>query len=371
MWRLEVDWGVRLTAGALVMVCPCVAAAAAFDTGRRLRPTLEVLGRGGVRSRAIVVAPAVAVVLSAWAAFAVAWLAVAVVVLVHGGTGLTDGWVVPEVLAPLAAAGAVGCLAGMMTAGRTGAPLAALAVLAVTTLAVPWGRGSFEAVTTYGTLTGLQRPTDRALANVVGALGVALCAVLAAALLHRRVRGHGAILVAAAVLGLVATVAPAAWPWHHDVFVTSAEPVACVGRAPSVCGPASRRELLVPVQASLADAYRRLDGTPFTRPTSFRVTRLDHYSQLHGAAPLDLDPELVHDGRYDLGATARLLLRPHQCRELYSASGSLPVLTAQEQVEPWLVGVLRGQRPGHPVPPDVRRAFAVVERCTPVTTDLP
>nr|WP_284289433.1 hypothetical protein [Angustibacter aerolatus] len=277
VWRLEVDWGVRLTAGALVMVCPCVAAAAAFDTGRRLRPTLEVLGRGGVRSRAIVVAPAVAVVLSAWAAFAVAWLAVAVVVLVHGGTGLTDGWVVPEVLAPLAAAGAVGCLAGMMTAGRTGAPLAALAVLAVTTLAVPWGRGSFEAVTTYGTLTGLQRPTDRALANVVGALGVALCAVLAAALLHRRVRGHGAILVAAAVLGLVATVAPAAWPWHHDVFVTSAEPVACVGRAPSVCGPASRRE---PAGAGAGLAGRRLP------PPGRHAVHPSHVVQGHAARSL-------------------------------------------------------------------------------------
>ncbi|GMA87654.1 hypothetical protein GCM10025868_29040 [Angustibacter aerolatus] len=127
----------------------------------------------------------------------------------------------------------------------------------------------------------------------------------------------------------------------------------------------------MPVQASLADAYRRLDGTPFTRPTSFRVTRLDHYSRLHGAAPLDLDPEpgarrSVRPRRHRPAAAA-----PAPVPGLYSASGSLPVLTAQEQVEPWLVGVLRGQRPGHPVPPDVRRAFAVVERCTPVTTDLP
>lgn len=369
-WRVELDWATRLTAASLIVVSPCVAAAAAFDTSRRLRPTLAILSRGSTRHSVHIALPALAVVAWSVLAYMVVWTVAAVLVAMHGGVGVTDWWVFPEIVAPLVGAGMVGLLAGMSLGGRTAAPVAAVAVIAALIAAAPWGRGPFEAVTTYGTLTGLQRPTIRAVAAIVGVLIVAFGALVAAREVHRPITSRRVVLGGSAAVILLGTIVPAAWPWRQDVYESTREPYGCIGGTPSVCGPQSRLSLLRPVQASLADAYRTLEGTDFTRPTSFRVTRLDHYAELHGSAPLDFDPAFIRGNRYDKGAIAQALVRPHQCLDLFDATRSVPILDAQDRVQPWLKAVLSGETQPHPVPPVVASSFKVVANCAPMTGNL-
>jgi hypothetical protein len=369
-WPVELDWGIRLTAASLVVVSPCVAAAAAFDTSRRLMPTLAMLSRGSVRHPFSVALPALAVVAWSVAVYVVVWAVAAAFVVRRGGVGITDWWVFPEIVAPLFGAGMVGLVVGLTLASRWAAVAAAVAVMTASVAAVPWGRGAFEALTTYGTLTGLERPSARAAAVVVGVVVVALGCLVAARELNRPSRARRLVLAACATVVGVAALAPAAWPWRQDVYVFTTEPYGCVGRAPAVCGPQSRLPLLRPVQASLADAYRALDGTEFVGPRAFSVERVDHYSHLAGAAPLDFDPAFLRGDRYDTVAVAGLLLRPHQCRALFDASGAGPILEAQSRVQPWLVAVLRGGIPARPVPAEVSADFDIIQQCAQMTGDL-
>jgi hypothetical protein len=369
-WQVETDWATRLTAASLIVVCPCVAAAAAFDTSRRWRPTLALLSRGSARRSWTIALPALAVVGWAVLAYLVAWAVAAVVVAAHHGVGVTDWWIFPEIVAPLIGAGMVGLAVGSGVAGRSAAPLAAVAVVAALVVASPWGRGPFEAVTTYGTLTGLQRSPARALAAIAAGLAVALAAFTAAREVQRPDGRRRPVLGAVAVAVVLAAVVPAAWPWHQDVYEVTQEPYGCIGRAPSVCGPRSRLPMLRPVQASFAAAYLKLGATDFTRPTSFRVTRVDHYSELDGAAPLDFDPAFIQGTRYAPGAVAQALVRPHQCRELFGATSAIPLLKAQDRVVPWLQAVLVGRASARPVPADVESSFQLIEHCTPMTGNL-
>ncbi len=360
-WRVELDWATRLTAASLLLVCPGVAAATAFDVSRRLRPTVAMLSLGSTRPWVHIALPALAVVAWSVLAYVLVWAVAAVMVFTHDGVGITDWWVFPETLFPVFSAGMVGLLVGMAVSGRWAAPLAAVAVLAAAVVDSPWGRGPFEAVTTYGTLTGLQRPTGRALAAVVGVLVVGLGALVAARELHRSGRTRRAVVIGCAVVIVVGTVVPAAWPWRQEVYVVTQEPYGCVGSDPAVCGPRSRLKLLRPVQTSLADAYRALAGTDFTGPTSFRVVRVEHHSDLNGAAPLDFDPAFIRGDRYDPGAIARILARPYTCRALYEAASAAPILDAEDQVVPWLQAVLSGKAPARPVPDQVASSFEVME----------
>ncbi|WP_432537984.1 hypothetical protein [Kineococcus arenarius] len=143
-----------------------------------------------------------------------------------------------------------------------------------------------------------------------------------------------------------------------------------MGVNPSVCAPESRATLVEPIQNSLSRAYEVLDGTPFTKPAAFRVTRLDHYSDLDGAAPLDFDPEYIRGDQYNVGAIAAALTRPHQCRELFSAAEAVPLLQAQEVVQPWIVAALTGQVPAQPVPEEVLAEFRLIQHCDVMTGDL-
>jgi hypothetical protein len=362
-WRIELDWATRLTASSLLLVCPCVGAAAAYDTSRGLRPSLQLLSRGSTRRSAHIALPAAAVVAWSVLAYALVWAIAALTVLLVGGVGVTDWWVFPEVLAPVAAAGGVGLMAGMAVNGRLAAPIAAVAVLAGTMLASPWGRGPFEAVTTYGTLTGLERPVVRSAAAITGALVVAGCAAVAARALHRDNGSRRLVLTGCAAAAAFAIVLPAAWQGQGQVYVATSERYGCTGTAPSVCAPRSRVQLMLPVQASLAEAYRQLQGTEFTRPTSFRVVRGDDLSGLNGAAPLEYEPESVQGSGYRTFATAQALLNPHRCLELYGGPGIDRIMGAQDRVRPWLEGVLEGRTPGFPVPADVASSFTVIEDC--------
>lgn len=369
-WRVELDWATRLTAANILVISPVVAAVAAVDTSSRLRPTLAQLIGAGVRGPWQISIPALAVVTWAVSAFAFTWLVAALLVAADDGVGINDWWILPEVVAPLAAAGAVGLVTGMVARPRVAPVAAAAAVLSALVLAAPWGRGPFEAVTTYGTLTGLQRTPARAAAAVGASLVITVFAVLAALEVNRS-RGRRPIVIALCLVAcLFATVAPAAWPWKSDVYRFTTESYGCIGRDPAVCGPQSRLKILGPVQTSLAEAYVRLAGTDFVRPAAFRVTRLDHYSDLAGAAPLDFDPADVHGGRYSDEAVARALVRPHQCTGLFEASSAEPLLEAQDVMVPWLLRVLAGQQAASPVPPNVATAFQSIEDCRQMTWDL-
>lgn len=370
-WVVEWDWGARLLAAAVIVLSPIVAAAVAYQHATMVRRGLGTLARGSVRGSLPVLLPAGAVALTTSLAVIVLWVAIGVRTVLAGGIGPTDAWVYAEVLAPLWAAAAVGLLVGSVVDGVLAGPVAGVALVIITALGSLFGRSPFSAVTTYGTLTGLERPPGQAAVVVACCLGMTALALFGAALVWRGTltRHRSALpLVAAALVALA--VVPAATPWHDQVFRASAEPRACVEGVPAVCGPQSRLPLLVPVQRSFHRAYTVLDGTPFVEPSAFTVTRLDQYSSLGSAAPLDFDPAYLRDGAYDNGAVARALVRPHQCEGLFDASAAVPLLDAQDVVLPWLQGVLNsGRRPAQ-VPPPVLAAFDVIESCTVRTTDL-
>lgn len=369
-WHLEMDWGLRLTSSTVAFVSPLVAAAAAFDTARRHHPTFAALARAGARGPVLQTIPALGVAAAGITAYIVAWIGIWVVVLRRGGVMVTDYWALPETAVPIVGAAMVGGMVGRLIKGL-GAPLAAAGlVLLGAVVASPWGRGPFEAVTTYGTLTGLERPPAQAMATVVSGVVTVVIAFLLIG--GSQLRPPAPWVKFALLAALVPVwIAPSAYPWPDQVFRISSEPTACVGTEPSLCGPQSRVPLLAMAQPSFARAYSRLGGTPFRGPSAFRVTRLDQYSQLEGAAPLDFDPSGLANGReYEPNRIASALLRPHQCKGLFDAEDSVPILAAQSMVTPWLVDVVSGQRSGRPVPTEVLTAFSTIENCDVYTGDL-
>lgn len=365
-WHVEMDWGLRLTASSVVFVAPLVAASAAYETARRHRPVFGDFAQASVRGKVVHLVPVVATVLAAATAFVVAWLVVVITSAASGGIPPTDPWVFPETLMPVVAAAFLGGLVGHWLTG-IGAPIAAVvAVFSTALLVSPWGRGPFEAVTTYGTLTGLERPPAQAAAAVLGAVvTVVLCAFAVTGWRDRRAGFRAAV-----VAGLVAAwVAPSAWPWTDQVYRVSTEATGCVGSEPALCGPRSRLPLLARAQPSFALAYERLRGTAFAQPTSFRVTRLSHYSTLGDSAPLDFDPASLRQGAYPSGRVVAALLRPHECKALFDAEQALPLLEAQERLTPWLLHVVEGRRSAQPVPPDVVADFSAITECDVFTGD--
>lgn len=366
-WRVEMDWATRLTASSVLLVCPIIAAAAAFDTSSRFRPAIGQLSLASTRRRWNHMWPAFAVGTWAVASYALVWVIAAGVVWRAGGVGITDWWVFPEIILPVLTASLCGLAIGMLVSGRLAAPLAAVVVFSTSLIAAPWGRGPFEAVPTFGTLTGLQRAPARASFGLAGVICLSLLFLAIASELHRSQRARRSLVSLGAVVAATVAVLPAALPWSTTAFVTTRETYGCLGQNPRVCGPKSRLPLLEPVAISLRDAYAKLQGTDFVQPREFRITRYDDYSQLHGDAPLDFDPAYIKDGRYSIGATVNLLLRPHQCKELFSATSAVPILEAQDRTAPWLAGVLQGRRPARPVPDAIKADFALTRNCTVLT----
>lgn len=369
-WHLELDWGLRLTSSTVAFVAPLVAASAAYETSRRHHPTVAAFARAGSRGPALHLIPAVGPALAASGGYVLCWVGITLTTIVNDGVGLTDPWVFPETLGPVLGAAAIGGMVGNWVRGIGAPVVAAAVVLSAAVLVSPWGRGPFEVVTTYGTLTGIERPPSQAGAAVVSALltmalAASLCCMGRVAPWPRWTR----IALLAAFVPI--WVAPVAHPWPDQVFRVSSESVGCVGSSPSLCGPQSRLGLLRRAQPSFAAAYARLEGTPFDGPDAFRVTRLDHYSRLNGAAPLDFDPAgLSSPQGYPLSGVVAALLRPHQCRGLFDAQQSVPLLEAQHRISPWLEDVVSGRRPGQPVPPAVLDDFSTITSCDVFSGDL-
>jgi hypothetical protein len=205
---------------------------------------------------------------------------------------------------------------------------------------------------------------------VIAVLVLALGAFLAAVETNRAKGMRRVVLGLGAGLIAVAAVAPVAGPWRSEAFRATTEAYGCIGSAPAVCGPRSRLPLLRPVQTSLARSYLSLAGTDFVRPMAFRVTRYDHYAELGGAAPLEFNPEEIHNGRYSNVALAGALLRPHQCTELFSSLAGGPLMEAQDRIRPWLLQVLARETAAVPVPAEVSSAFELIEHCRPMTWNL-
>ncbi|MGL5865076.1 MAG: hypothetical protein ACRCYX_04275 [Dermatophilaceae bacterium] len=361
-WRLEADWGLRLTSSTVTFVAPVVAAAAAFETGRRHHPVFASFAAASTRGPLVHLIPPSAIAITATLGYVVIWAGVLVTVVVSNGILPTDVWVVPETVFPVISATFLGALVGEWIRARTAAIVAAGVVVVAAVVVSPWGRGPFEVVTTYGTLTGLERPTDQAAAATLASVVTAVVCVLGARSARASVRPRLSFAMVVAVLFAV-WVVPVALPWPDQVYRVSTEEVGCVGSAPALCGPRSRVPLLAMAQPTFAEAYRRLAGTEFTGPNSFRVTRLGHYSELDGAAPLDFDPAALDDGEYDPTNVVDALLRPHECRELFDAEAAVPVLLAQERTVPWLREVIDGRRAAVPTPVEVSRDFATILNC--------
>jgi hypothetical protein len=272
-----------------------------------------------------------------------------------------------ETIAPVVSASVLGATVGNFVRARLAPPMAASAILAIQAITSPWGAGPFQAATAFGTLTGIERTPSRALISILGVTALAgLCGMAYTSRL--RFRAARTLIWAAGMA--IAVLVPVAVPWQEDAFRVTREQTRCTGSAPEVCGPVSRLKLLVPVQRSMTMAYHRLEGTAFVKPRAFTVTRLDHYSDLNGSAPLDFDPAHVHQGSYDSDALAEALMRPHTCADLFDAEDAIPILDAQDRVRPWMLAVLQGNRPALPVPDYVTDAFATIQNCSVFAGDL-
>lgn len=278
----------------------------------------------------------------------------------------TDPWMWWEVLLPLYAASGIGYLVGSRLRPAIAVPTAAVADLLVVAVFATYGRGPLSSQTTYGTMTGIERPPWQAIAALVSSAALAcLCVLLTR---NRTKRGRLSALAAVLALGLV--VLPVIYPWHDPVFRVTKEPIACAPGIPEICGPRSRLPLLKQLQSTMAEAYASLIETPVVAPRRFTVTRYDHYSDLRDSAPLDFDPALLKDGRYSVDGVARILARPHQCKELFAAESATRILDAQDVVIRWVQSVLSGTRSATPVPLAVVSAYEVIETCQVMTNDL-
>lgn len=365
-WQLEFDWAARFGAAYVYLLAPLVAAAVAYDVGRRARPEMTLLGATGRRGVMASLGPTAAVLGWTLLAASCGWILMAAITISSGGLSPRDPWVFIETVSSLAAAAAVGMTFALFVDGILAVAASAGAVLAAATLTSGHGANLFQVTTSSGTLVGIERTPQRAIATILCHL--ALIAVAVAVALARQ-RAHTLSppwLAAAALTALVPIAVAALWPYSASEFRPSQERQACAGSQVRVCGPASASALLAIAGNDLSEATRKLQPSGLPLPATFVVARGSAAESLPaGRALLDLDSSQLSEGHLPRGALANAIATPRQCRGFYSAQESPALLEHVKVVSAWLDDALAA--PGSPSRPPgpVAQAYAALSTCPP------
>jgi len=365
-WRLDADWGMRFTAGAIMALTPLLAALVAYDLAKRVHPTLAEIGRGSARGASAQLLPIVGGWLCAVLATLAVWITMAVVVQRGGGLPAADLWVHLEMMAAFAAAAAAGGLVGTLMPGLGAPAVAAGSVLTLGTFLGGQGVKVFHVASSSGTMMGIERTPLRAgLAVGVNVAVVLLC--LGALLVKRggRSRGRGKLAVLSVPL-IASIMALFIVPMPDSEYRPSREDHVCVGSAPRVCGPDRAAPLLGRAQDDLARATRQLAGAGLALPGHFVVARGEAVRSLGpDRALLDYDPSALVDGHLTTQAVVGALSAPRVCEALFHDDTAADYLERIGVVARWLEAALGSASAVDGVAPaDVREAYGVLSSCT-------
>lgn len=360
------DWALRSSADATLFFCPVLAAAVAYDVGRRVAPTLAYVARTGARGPLSGCLTVPAGIISGMAVYVVAWVGTAIAARWQDGMAVSDVWIVPETFAALSAAACVGMMIGSMRPDVLAPALAAGVLLLIQVLTRESELSLFAVAASAGTMVGIERTPLRAVSaigvNVAVALGATIATwAFASAMATRRGAWLG---VAAIPLALVLIVRAALLPSDSE-YRPSTEPTVCVGVRPSVCGPVSARVFLVEAQADLSDALVDLapSGLPFQQ--RYTIARGGAEKSLPAdTSELLLDPSQMVDGHLTSGTITEVLSVPRYCPALTDAVAAQPLLQRIEIVHSWLARHVGSRNGVTPAPAGVVQAYEELLDCS-------
>jgi hypothetical protein len=363
-WLLDAGWGIRNSAGLVLIFCPLLAAVVAYDVSRRVNPTLAEVGRGSSRGMFAAFLPMTAAFLWALAATAVSWAVIGMAASSAGGVGASDPWIYLETISAYAAAAAVGTLVGNHVKGVTSVAVAAGIVLAAAVVLAGPGIKAFQVASSWGTMIGLERTPLRAALAIAVNLSIALLCMGVAGLTSG-VRRPSRLALGALAIPLVASLIIAVTlPIRDSEYRATREAQACVGSSPVVCGPARATDLLSWAQHDLAAARLKLRDSQLALPARFVIARGDAARALGSSAtPLEYDPSSLVDGHLGRDVLVQDLATPRLCEALYG-EGPQEYLDLIFGVSQWLTKALEpGQGPSEAAPPAVRAAYAKLLTC--------
>jgi hypothetical protein len=367
-WSLDADWGLRYTAGAIILFAPLVAAVVAYDTARKLAPGLAVVGRGSVRGQRAGLLPMFAAVAWAVIATSLSWLVIIAVVARSGGVPPSDPWVWAEMASVYLAAGAIGALVGSRVPTVVAVALSAGAVFVLASLLGSQGIKALQVAMSTGTMIGLERTPARAALAISVNLAVALCAAAATVLLARPRQPRPWMIAAAAVPAALAVAVHLAFPFQDSEYRPTRAPLACWGSAPALCGPSNAAPLLIAAQRDLAAARDSLEASGLPLPSTFSAVRPDRYTTIGTAAPLTYDPSALVDGHLSREAVAQALAMPRLCSALFSEASAPEYLALVSTSATWIDASLKaGSRAA--APPQVADAYDRLANCHVPTPD--
>ncbi len=363
-WQLEFDWGTRNLAASVYVFSPLVAATAAYDVARRVRPTLHELALGAHRGVWAVAAPAVAVLGWALLASSVSWGVIGVIVARSGGLGPSDYWVAVETVAAFAAAAAFGAMLGTYIDGLVAVATAAGGVLICALLLGPLDVSLFQVASSSGTMLGIERTPVRAGFAAACNAGVVFACLLVVTARTFSLRGQRAWVVSAAVVVGAITVTSAVWPFADSEYRPSTAGESCSSSGEvAVCGPAKAEDLWRSAASDLAEARASLAGSGLELPSRFAVARAERAMDLpDGTTLLDYDTSGLVGGHLATQVLATTFATPRACAAFFSSEESLAYLELVETTRSWIGQELQAPTEGA-APADVRAAHTMLATC--------
>ena len=363
-WQLEFDWGARTLSSAIFIFAPVVAAATAYDVARRARPLFLELSMGSRRGVVAPLVPAIAVLTWSLAACCIGWLAVLLVVFSSDGVGPHDRWVFMETITALVACAVVGVVVAVVLEGTLAAGVAAGVAILLATLTSGHGANLFQVASSSGSLIGIERTPDRAVATVLCHVVLSSAAVVGLAGVFRAVRNRRRWTVFTTLAATTVVLASMYWPFAESEYQPTSEAVVCTGSGVVVCGPASARPLLQNSAGDLSDARQKLAGSGLTLPERFYVLRGQAADDVPATATLlDLDSSSLVRGHLSTGAVAATLSMPRVCAAFYSDTGAPALLARVSVVSSWLQPHLAPGMKVGAAPPEVQTAFESLATC--------
>lgn len=311
-----------------------------------------------------ILSPALAIMIWVTAGAALGWAVIWSITDLSHGSGPHDTWVFGESVAVLAASAAVGLAVGMFVDGLLSVAVSGGIVLLGAMLTSGLGPNLFQVATSHGTMVGIERTPDRAVATIAVHCGIVVSSLLAVWVLQsgRPVRRRA--IAAMCLFSLAPLAITLGWPFTQSQYRPSTEAQTCVGSGVSVCGPASAIRVLRPAADDLAAARSRLTSSHLDLPNRFVIARGDAVTRLDpGTALLELDSSQMSDGHLPRAVLASTMAMPHLCPGLFSDETAPELLQRASIVSGWIAQAL--SRAGGPAvaPPDVQQAYESLQRC--------
>lgn len=375
-WNHEWDWAFSNATSGAVLITFLLGGLVAFDRARRVEPTLALLGDSASRGTPALLTLPLASWLWALAAWALGMGYAGIRAWRGGAAGLPDPWVFVEAPVLLLTGACVGLAVGTYVKGLLAGPFAVVLLYMLRLYAGSAGLAkAFDAGGAVGSLVGLRRYPDQALAVLGFHLCIAVFAIVLAITGPTHFRRGFLPHVRLAVAGLAvavsgATLMSTAHGGNYYLRTTAAD--LCLHDQVTVCGPPEGRYLLTVADRSLSTAMSVLAGSGIDWQTTYVLVSGNPLPADRGV--LSILPEEIKDGALSRGDVISTLVQPRSCRDLLPDSPGPPaqrILDDQDRVWQWVTARLDAGTPGVPAPPQVRQAYQRLRSCAPSTLAVP